>query len=115
VKRGGFLLAEHELAIRGQTSSLCLFNYGQNDGVDMRVGIGTVKAPKFGPHGNFGPLFQKSLLSLKRILPKNEEDKCCRKTLDLHVCFCSYLLHDSSKEATKLAKKKVKSFHEVQS
>jgi hypothetical protein len=32
----------------------------------------TVKAP------NFGPLFQKGLLSLKRILQKNEENKICR-------------------------------------
>jgi hypothetical protein len=27
----------------------------------------TVNASNFGPHGNFGPLFQKSLLSLKEI------------------------------------------------
>ncbi len=43
----------------------------------------TVKAPNFGPHGNLGPLFQKGLLSLKRVLQKNEENKSCRKTLDL--------------------------------
>ncbi len=30
----------------------------------------TVEAPKFGPHGNFGPLFQKGLLPLKRVLRK---------------------------------------------
>jgi hypothetical protein len=39
----------------------------------------TVKAPNFGPHGNFGPLFQKGLLSLKRVLQKNEGNKSCRK------------------------------------
>ncbi len=39
--------------------------------------ITTVKAPKFGPQGNFGPLFQKGLLSLKRVLQKNEENKSC--------------------------------------
>jgi hypothetical protein len=33
----------------------------------------TVKAPNFGPHGNFGPLFQKGLLSWKRVLQKNED------------------------------------------
>jgi hypothetical protein len=65
----------------------------------------TVKAPNFGPHGNFGPPFQKGLLSLKRVLQKTEENKSCRKTLDLQICFCSYLVHDSSKEATELAKK----------
>jgi hypothetical protein len=39
-----------------------------------------------------------------------------RKTLDQQICFYLYLVHDSSKEATELAKKKkVRSFHEVQS
>jgi hypothetical protein len=67
----------------------------------------TVKAPNFGPHGNFGPLYQKSLLSLKHILiQKNEENKRCRKTLDLQICFYSYFVHDSSKEVRELAKKK---------
>ncbi len=56
------------------------------------VFIDTVKAPNVGPHGNFGPLFQKGLLSLKRILQKNEENKSCRNTLDLQICFCSYLV-----------------------
>jgi hypothetical protein len=65
----------------------------------------TVKVPNFGPHGSFGPLFQKGLLSLKRILQKNEENKSCRKTLDLQICSCSYFVHDSSKEATELAQR----------
>ncbi len=43
--------------------------------VSEQRGQGTVKAPNFGPHGNFGPLFQKGLLSLKRVLQKNEENK----------------------------------------
>jgi hypothetical protein len=43
---------------------------------------------------------------LKRILQKNEENKSCRKTLDLQICFRSSLVHDSSKEATELAKEK---------
>jgi hypothetical protein len=73
----------------------------------------TIKTPNFGPHGNFGPLFQKSLLSLQRILQKSEENKSCRKRLDLKICFCSYFVHDSSKEATVHAKK-VQSFHQVQ-
>jgi hypothetical protein len=72
------------------------------------VNVYTVKAPNFGPHGNFGILSQKGLLSLKRILQKNEENKSCGKTLDLKIGFCSYLVHDSSKEATELAKKKSK-------
>jgi hypothetical protein len=70
--------------------------------------MNTVKAPNFGPHGNFGPLFQKWLLSLKLILQKNEENKSCRNTLDLQICVCSYLVHDSSKEATELAEKGAK-------
>jgi hypothetical protein len=52
--------------------------------------------------------FQKGLLSLKHILQKNEENGSCRKTLDLHIWFCSYFVHDSSKEGTELAKKKSK-------
>jgi hypothetical protein len=65
----------------------------------------TVKAPNFGPHGNFGPLFQKGLLSLKRVLQKNEEDKSCSSALDIEIRFCSFLVHDSSKELTELPKK----------
>jgi hypothetical protein len=55
--------------------------------------------------GKFGPLFQKCLLSLKRILQKNEEIKSCRRTLDLQIWFCSFLVRDSFKEATELARK----------
>jgi hypothetical protein len=39
------------------------------------VGVNTVTASNFGPHGKFCPVFQKGLLSLKRILQKNEENK----------------------------------------
>jgi hypothetical protein len=65
----------------------------------------TVKAPNFGPHGNVGTLSQKGLLSLKRVLQKNEENKICRKPLDLQIWFCSFFAHDSSSEATELARK----------
>ncbi len=64
-----------------------------------------VNTSNFGPHGNFGPLFQKGLLSSKRVLHKNEENKSCRKTLDLRIRFCSFPVDDSSKEATQVAKK----------
>ncbi len=74
----------------------------------------TVNAPNFGPHGNFGALFQKGLLSFKRVLQKNEENKTCRKTLDLQIRFCSFFAHHLSTEVTELARK-VQSFHEVQS
>jgi hypothetical protein len=50
--------------------------------------LGTTNAPNFGPHGNFEPLFQKALLSLKRVLQRNEENKSCRKTLELQIRFC---------------------------
>ncbi len=36
---------------------------------------------------------------------KNEEKKSCRKHLDLLIQFCSFLVHEPSKEATELAKK----------
>jgi hypothetical protein len=73
----------------------------------------TAKPFNFGPHGNFRPLFQKGFLSLNRVLRKTEENKSCRKTLDLQIRFCSFSVHDSSTEATELARK-VQSFHEVQ-
>jgi hypothetical protein len=73
----------------------------------------TVKASNFGPHGNFGPLFQNGLLSSKHTHQWNGENERFRKTLDLQIRFCSFLVHDSSKEATELAK--VQSFHGVQS
>jgi hypothetical protein len=44
------------------------------------------------------------VLSLKRVLQKNDEKKSCRKTVDLQIRFCSFLLQDSPKEATQLAK-----------
>ncbi len=75
----------------------------------------TVKASNFGPHGNFGPLFQNNFLSSKRFLQKNEENKSCRKTLDLQIWFCSLLVHDSLKKSYRTCKKKVQSFHVVQS
>jgi hypothetical protein len=64
----------------------------------------TVKASNFGPHGNFGPLFQKGLLSSKRVLQKYEENEFCRKTFDQKIPFRSFLVNDSNKEATELAK-----------
>jgi hypothetical protein len=63
------------------------------------------RAFNFGRHGNFGPLFQKGLLSSKRVLQKNEENKNVEKKSDLQIRFCSFLVQDSSKEATELAKK----------
>jgi hypothetical protein len=75
---------------------------------DVTKLIGTVKAPNFGPHGNFGPLFQKGWLSLKRVLQKKEENKSCRKPLDLQIRFCSFFVHDSSTKATELARKSPK-------
>jgi hypothetical protein len=68
----------------------------------------TVKAPNFGPQGNFGPLFQKGLLSLKRVIQKNEENKSCRQTLDRQIRFCKFFVHDSSTEATELARQSPK-------
>ncbi len=71
--------------------------------------LSTVKAPNFGPHGNIGPLFQKGLLSLRRVLQKNiENNESCSKTLGLQIRFCSFLVHDSSKQATELARKSPK-------
>jgi hypothetical protein len=63
-----------------------------------------LKAPNFRLHGNSGALFQKGLLSLKRVLQKNEQNKSCRKTLDLQIWFCSLL----SKVAKELARKSQK-------
>jgi hypothetical protein len=70
--------------------------------------IHAVKAPNFGLLGNFGPLFQKGLLSLKRVLQKNKENKSFIKMLGLQVRFFSFFVHDSSTEATELARKSPK-------
>jgi hypothetical protein len=45
------------------------------------------------------------LLSSKRVLQKNEENKSCTQTLARQIRFCSFLAHDLSKEATELVKK----------
>ncbi len=64
----------------------------------------TVIAPNFGPHWNFGHLFQKCLLSLKRVLQKNEENKSGRKFLDLQIRFRSFLFTIYSKTPQDLQK-----------
>jgi hypothetical protein len=74
----------------------------------------TIKAPNFGPHENFGPLFQKGLLSLKRVLQKNEENKNYRKTLDPQIRFCSFFLYMIHPHKLQSLLEKVQSFHEVQ-
>ncbi len=76
-------------------------------GSDQWVWRYTVKAPNFGPHENFGPLFHKDMLSLKRVLQK-KENKSSRKTLDLQIRLRSFFVHDSSTEATELVRKSPK-------
>ncbi len=79
----------HQVQIK--SNLLELYTMSEADGADSESGTthaylslvsfkDTVKAPNFGPHGNFGPLFQNGLLSLKRVLQKNEENKSCRNT-----------------------------------
>jgi hypothetical protein len=46
-----------------------------NFGFFFTEGLAAVKASNFGPHGNFGPLLQKGLLSLEHVLQKNEKNK----------------------------------------
>jgi hypothetical protein len=81
------------------------FMFQQLAGSSTSTIVHTVEASNFGTHGNFGPVFQKGLLSLKRVLKKNGENESCRKTLDLKTYFCSFLAHDSLKEALELTKK----------
>jgi hypothetical protein len=69
-----------------------------------------VNASNFGPHGNFGPLFQMGSLSSRRVQQQIEGNASCRRTLDLQtIKLGSVHLLDSSKEATELAKKKRRS------
>jgi hypothetical protein len=69
----------------------------------------TVETLNFEPHGNFGPLFQKSLPSLKCILQNHEENQSCGKKMrSKNLNVCSYLVQDSSKHAMELAKKRSK-------
>ncbi len=93
-------------------SSKSLRNRRMEKIVHHHVHSHTVKARNFGPHGNFGPIFQKGLLSLKCVLQKSE-NKSCRKTLHLQILFtnhkfCSFFVHDSSTEATELERKSPK-------
>jgi hypothetical protein len=67
--------------------------------------INTIRASNFEPHVNFGPFFQKGLLSSKRVLQKFEENESCTETLDLQTWSCSFLAHVSPKEAMDLARK----------
>jgi hypothetical protein len=73
----------------------------------------TVEAPNFWPHGNFVPLFQKALLSLKRVLHKNDDNKSCTKTLDLQIRFCSFFctwfIHRSYRGCKKKSKVSMRS------
>jgi hypothetical protein len=74
----------------------------------------TVKAPNFGPHGNFGPLFQNGLLSLKRVLQKMKRIKVVEelwiyKFGSVHFL---YMIHPQNLQSLQ---EKVQSFHEVQS
>ncbi len=69
----------------------------------------TVKASNFEPRETLLLFFQKGLLSSKRVLQNNEDNQSCRNTSDLQIWFCSFVIHDSSKEATELAKKKKRS------
>jgi hypothetical protein len=39
---------------------------------------------------------------------KKKNNKTCGNTLDLRILFCSFLAHDSSTEATELARKSPK-------
>jgi hypothetical protein len=75
----------------------------------------TVKARNFGPHGNFGPIFQKGLLSLKCVLQKNEENKSCRKTSHLQILFTSsvHFLYMIRPQKLQSLKEKVQNFHQV--
>jgi hypothetical protein len=59
----------------------------------------TVKAPKFGPL-----LFQKALVSMKRVIQKNEKRiKVTEKLKIYKFGSVHFLIHYSSKEATELA------------
>jgi hypothetical protein len=72
----------------------------------------TVKASNFGPHGYFGPLFQKDILLSKRILKKSEENKSCRITLDRQIRFFHFCY--MIRKAMELVKQvQISYFHEV--
>jgi hypothetical protein len=49
-------------------------------------------------------LFQKGLLSSKRVQQENGENKSCRKTFDLQTLFCTVFIQISSKKAMDLAR-----------
>jgi hypothetical protein len=45
---------------------------------------------------------------LKRVIQKNEENKSCRKPLDVQIWLCSFFVYDSSTEVTEVARKSPK-------
>jgi hypothetical protein len=66
------------------------------------MGFNTVKASSFGLHGNFGPFFQRALVSSKRVLPINKWIKVVDKLLICKVG--SVVAQNSHKEARHLAR-----------
>jgi hypothetical protein len=96
-----------------------LFHFWRNGRVfrrsdNFKILLHTIKPSNFGPLVNFGFFFfQKGLLSSKSVLQKNEEmmiwrNEDMKKWWKWRECFCSSLIHNSSKEATELARKGLK-------
>jgi hypothetical protein len=52
--------------------------------------MGTVKAPNFGPHGNFGPFLARSVASLNEFCAKNEQNQSCKLKVSLQLSFHSF-------------------------
>ncbi len=55
----------------------------------MSPQIRTVKAPNFGPHGNFGSFFASSVASLDESCTKYEQTQICRSNVFLQLLFSS--------------------------
>jgi hypothetical protein len=62
----------HKLLSRSHGSSTKLTRHVNANGTHVQ--LNTAKASNFGPHGNFGPLFQNGLLSVKRIPQKKGKE-----------------------------------------
>jgi hypothetical protein len=50
----------------------------------------TVKAPNFGPHGNFGLFLASSVASVDESCTKNEQNRICRSIVFLQLLFTSF-------------------------
>jgi hypothetical protein len=74
----------------------------------------TLKAPNFGPHGNFGPFFASFVASLDESCTKHEHNQICGSKVFLQLVFTSFFCRRVLMIASP-SEKEAQGFHMVQS